>query len=44
MKMIGWFDKAPFCSHYGEYGIAEPFKDRTNLMSHVVDIVQQPRC
>ena len=44
MKMIGRSDTVSFCSHHHEYGLAEALKDRTNLVSYVVNIVQQPRC
>ena len=44
MKMIGRSDTVSFCSHHNEYGLAETFKERTDLVSYVVDIVQQPPC
>ena len=44
MKMSGRPDAVSSCSHRSKYGLAIPFPTKTNLVSHVMDFVQQPPC
>ena len=44
MKISGRFDAVPSCIHRSKYSFVVLVAERTDLVSHIVSVVQQPHC